>query len=81
VNDVGPNDNFFELGGTSLLAMKIIGELERRWNIQIPFICLFDAESLEAFAAEVRALLGESEERHEISADESGNQAGLSVRR
>ncbi len=33
---VGPDDDFFDLGGNSLLAVRLIHEVERRWGLTIP---------------------------------------------
>ncbi len=53
---VSLTDNFFDLGGTSLLAVSLIGEIERTLRVEIPFVLLFECETLEAFIGEIGRL-------------------------
>jgi thioesterase domain-containing protein/acyl carrier protein len=39
--DVGPEDNFFDLGGNSILAVQLIGEIERRFGRELRLSTLF----------------------------------------
>lgn len=42
-NDVSRTDNFFDCGGHSLLAMKLIGRIEREFGVRIKFRILLNA--------------------------------------
>lgn len=55
VSVVSRNDNFFELGGTSLLAVKLLAEVERVFNRELPLHTVFQAPTV----AELAALLQE----------------------
>jgi surfactin family lipopeptide synthetase A len=41
VERVGIHDNFFELGGHSLLSVRLLSEIEKTFNYQIPLSSLF----------------------------------------
>jgi NADP-dependent 3-hydroxy acid dehydrogenase YdfG/acyl carrier protein len=46
VDEVGINDNFSQLGGHSLYAIKIVTELRRAFQIDLPVRVLFDAPTV-----------------------------------
>ncbi len=48
---VGRSGHFFELGGQSLLAMRMIARIRRRFGIRIPVRTIFDAPTVEGFSA------------------------------
>ena len=50
---VGRDDDFFELGGNSLVATKVISRLGDALEVTVPLRALFDASTVEAFAAVV----------------------------
>jgi aspartate racemase len=54
VESIGVQDNFFELGGHSLMALRFFTELEKSAGVQLPLATLFDAPTIEQFAAIVR---------------------------
>ncbi|HSF38303.1 MAG TPA: amino acid adenylation domain-containing protein, partial [Thermoanaerobaculia bacterium] len=61
VDRVGLHDTFWDLGGHSLLATRILARIEETLGIGLPVQTIFEASSLEAFAAAVgRAFLAES---------------------
>ena len=50
VERVGINDNFFELGGHSLLSVRLISEIEKAFNYQIPLSSLFKISTIAEIA-------------------------------
>ena len=48
VKPVGIHDNFFELGGTSLLAVDLFAQIERRFGVKLPLTSLIESPTIEA---------------------------------
>ena len=46
IDEVGINDNFSELGGHSLIAIRIVSELRKAFQIDLPVRALFDAPTV-----------------------------------
>ena len=59
LESIGLDQNFFELGGSSLLAVRTMGDLERRTGVKLPLRAFFDHPTIR----ELAALLGESVHR------------------
>ena len=57
VEDVGINDNFAQLGGHSLFAIKIVHELRRAFQINLPVRVLFDAPTVSALSRHIKERL------------------------
>jgi aspartate racemase len=51
---IGIRDNFFELGGHSLLAVGLMRRIERDFRRTVPLAALFEAPTIEQFAAILR---------------------------
>ncbi|MDB4987344.1 MAG: non-ribosomal peptide synthetase [Myxococcaceae bacterium] len=51
---VGIHDNFFELGGQSLVAVRVIGELENRLSLELSVGTLFEKPTVAQLSAAVR---------------------------
>lgn len=50
VRRVGATDDFFDLGGHSMLAVQVIGEIERRTGRRLPLASLFQEATVEHLA-------------------------------
>jgi acyl-CoA synthetase (AMP-forming)/AMP-acid ligase II len=50
LDQVGITDNFFDLGGHSLAAMRVLGILRNRFNIQSSIASFFENPTIESFA-------------------------------
>jgi thioesterase domain-containing protein len=50
IPEIGPRENFFDVGGHSLLAARLIAEVERATGRKIPVSAVFRAPTIEAFA-------------------------------
>ncbi len=50
ITAVGPKDNFFDLGGDSLLAVQLVGAIEREFGRQLAVGTVFHAPTIENLA-------------------------------
>jgi acyl transferase domain-containing protein len=57
LSHIAAKDSFVGLGGSSLVALKVVGAIERRIGLRPPLITLTNAASFDAFVDEVTALL------------------------
>jgi acyl transferase domain-containing protein len=78
INEVGINDDFSQLGGHSLIAIRIVSELRKAFQIDLPVRALFDAPTVaelssyikEQLIAEIEALT--EEEAGQLVSNERG---------
>ncbi|MFN6572456.1 amino acid adenylation domain-containing protein [Dendronalium sp. ChiSLP03b] len=54
VQPIGVTDNFFELGGNSLIAARLIADIERIWNRKLPLAILLETLTVEQLADVLR---------------------------
>ena len=64
LDKVGVQDRFFELGGDSLRAGQFISQVQRELEIEIPLIAIYEAFSIEKFAALLEKDYGEAVAAH-----------------
>lgn len=50
IKEIGIDDNFFEMGGTSIMAVKVVAEIEKSTGKRFPLSILFEYSSVEKFA-------------------------------
>ncbi|WP_071189198.1 non-ribosomal peptide synthetase [Trichormus sp. NMC-1] len=53
IKQVGIYDNFFELGGHSLLATRVISQIRKAFQIELPLRCLFASPTVSELAKEI----------------------------
>uniref|UniRef100_UPI00262CDCCF non-ribosomal peptide synthetase n=1 Tax=uncultured Aquimarina sp. TaxID=575652 RepID=UPI00262CDCCF len=51
--NIGINDNFFHIGGDSIKGVKILSEIQRKFNIKINMATLFQEPTIKALAKEI----------------------------
>jgi len=86
IQPIGLNDNFFELGGHSLQAVRIVAELRRALQIDLPIRALFDAPTVaelgryikKCIIAKIEALT-EEETQHLLRMSEAAENEHNSV--
>ncbi|HLJ89395.1 MAG TPA: amino acid adenylation domain-containing protein [Candidatus Angelobacter sp.] len=54
VDRVGMHDNFFHLGGHSVLAVRLMAQVERRLGVDLPISALFENPTVERMASLLR---------------------------
>ena len=55
INRVSINDNFFDIGGHSLLALRLVAELEKRFNRRLPLSVVFQKGTIKELATLLRS--------------------------
>ena len=55
IKSIGGEDNFIELGGNSLIAARLVTEIENRYAEKIPISKVFQASTPKAFASLIRS--------------------------
>ena len=65
---VSKNDNFFELGGESILAMRVVAEINFKFHVDIDITKIFEFPRLQDFTAEVLTKLN-TREQEKLSLD------------
>jgi len=54
LEQVGLHDNFFDLGGHSLLMVRVHGQIQKQFAIEIPLVELFRYPTVSLLAAHLR---------------------------
>jgi len=54
VAPVGLNQNYFELGGTSILAVRLFGQVAKQFQRKLPLSALFEAPTIALLAKHLR---------------------------
>jgi len=57
--EVGITDDFFSVGGHSLLAMRLLGGVRSKYNVDVSLASFFEEPTIQALAAEVERLLAQ----------------------
>jgi acyl carrier protein len=54
---VGITDDFFSVGGHSLLAMRLLGGVRSKYNVEVSLASFFEEPTIQALAAHVERAL------------------------
>jgi 3-oxoacyl-(acyl-carrier-protein) synthase/NAD(P)-dependent dehydrogenase (short-subunit alcohol dehydrogenase family)/acyl carrier protein len=85
VGELGREDNFFDLGGDSLVAVKVISQIKRTWDIELSAVAMFELPTIAKLAETIRGVNGEgdsfAESRREIEDLQSKRKAARERRR
>ena len=54
IHPVGITDNFFEIGGHSFLALRLTGQIQKRFGQELPLASLFQSGTIQQQAAVLR---------------------------
>jgi amino acid adenylation domain-containing protein len=57
--EVGITDDFFSVGGHSLLAMRLLGGVRSKYNVEVSLASFFEEPTIQALAANVERLLAQ----------------------
>ncbi|MFG2330906.1 amino acid adenylation domain-containing protein [Streptomyces sp. NPDC048604] len=81
VAPVGLHDRFFDLGGHSLLVLRLMAEIEKRFGRQLPMAAIFRGATVERFARMLREGYEEEDAVHlvELGSGEGGDGAAAPV--
>ncbi|MEU3372746.1 amino acid adenylation domain-containing protein [Streptomyces sp. NPDC006660] len=76
VKPIGLHDRFFDLGGHSLLVLRLMAEIEKRFGQQLPMAAIFRGATVERFARMLREGYQDEADVHLV---EIGSGAGSPV--
>jgi len=73
IDAVGVDDNFFELGGNSLLAIRVLSQMNEAFDLKLSLQNLFDAPTVTELAIKIDALRMGRAQDYEIIASLLGD--------
>ncbi|KAK6198711.1 alpha-aminoadipate reductase [Scheffersomyces amazonensis] len=73
---ISKDDSFFDLGGHSILGTRMIFELRKKLNVEVPLGVIFKNPTVEAFAKEIEKII-KGEEVQLAGTDEIGNESEI----
>ena len=74
---IGVTDNFFEIGGHSLLAARMMTEIERQFNVPIPLVTLLEKPSIRELAEAITSSGWKPSWKSVVNLKSGGGQAPL----
>ncbi|WP_339925754.1 amino acid adenylation domain-containing protein [uncultured Cyclobacterium sp.] len=77
---IDKNDNFFEIGGHSLIAVKVMVQLEKVYGIRLPLSVLFKYPTIQKLSQAIKSgVLGNSEWKCLVAIKKSGTKPPLYI--
>ncbi|WP_421943902.1 amino acid adenylation domain-containing protein [Pedobacter sp.] len=73
INKVSVRDDFFEIGGHSMIAIKVMIEIEKRTGKRLPLSTLFERPTIEKIALLISGELKENEWKALVTIKSRGN--------
>lgn len=77
VQQIGIEDNFFELGGNSLLAVRLMARLRKKFNREFPVTLLFESATISSLGTRLIAETGEKNTGLLTAINPSGDQVPI----
>lgn len=77
VRPVGVEDNFFDLGGHSLIAVKLLSEIDRVWHQKLPLATFIAAPTIIQFAHLLRQSSGSTSWPSLVKIESNGSRPPL----
>ena len=74
---IGVTDNFFEIGGHSLLAARMMTEIERQFKVPIPLVTLLEKPSIRELAETITSAGWKPSWKSVVNLKSSGSRAPL----
>lgn len=69
---VSPKDDFFDLGGMSIDGLRILAQINKRWNIDVKLADLYRAPTVRALVVEMAARAAKPELKHLVAMRATG---------
>jgi amino acid adenylation domain-containing protein len=79
VEDIGLADDFFEIGGNSIIAVRIIIQLEKEYEVPLPLAALFEYNTIEKIAVLIQNKIVLSQSKCLITIKPTGNKVPLYI--
>ena len=57
IEKIGTNDNFFQIGGHSILATKVVSQINNTFSINLPIRSIFEFTTIKELAAYIKLLI------------------------
>jgi len=77
---INKNDNFFEIGGHSLIAVKVMVQLEKVYGIRLPLSVLFKYPTIQNLSQAIKSgVLGDSEWKSLVAIKKTGSKPPLYI--
>jgi thioesterase domain-containing protein/acyl carrier protein len=73
ISPIGVKDNFFGLGGDSLLAARLVAQIEEKFGTNVPLMTLFDGPTIEQLAVVIQQAKGLTPWRTLVPIQVNGN--------
>jgi amino acid adenylation domain-containing protein len=67
LNQVGVEDNFFDLGGNSLLGLRVISQIQERFELKVSVVRLYQYSTVRSMGQYLAKAIGNSQEIKKIN--------------